>query len=85
MLLWVAVLSVAYALALILPEMLGALEQLPPDADPAQAGRAVARAVAGPRLTAAIALATLTVALGAYWKVLPGLRGSDRGARGRPR
>jgi len=78
MLLYVAGLSIAFSLLAILPEMLEALAALPPDVDPAEAGREVARAVAAPRVAGSIAIATIAVGAGAYWRVLPGLRGEPR-------
>jgi hypothetical protein len=63
-----------FALVLILPEMLEALEMLPPEADAQQEGAAAARRIAPPRLLAAFVLASLTLGLGARLRVLPGLR-----------
>ena len=68
---------VGYALLLILPEMLDALETLPPEADPEQEGAALAQRIAGPRLLGAFALAAATLGLGAWYEVLPGLRPSS--------
>lgn len=65
---------VGFALLLILPEMLEALETLPADADPEAAGTELARRIAGPRLLGAFVLAALTMLLGGYYQVLPGLR-----------
>ena len=65
---------VGFALLLILPEMLEALEALPPDADPEAAGADVAKRIAGPRLAGAFALAAVTLALGGYYEVLPGIK-----------
>ena len=73
-LVWFAALLVFYSLLLILPEMLDALAELPPDADPVEAGELVARPIAGPRLGLAFALAALTLVVGARLQVLPGLR-----------
>ncbi len=64
---------IGFALLLILPEMLEAAESLAPDADPQEEGAQVARAIAGPRLLGAFALAALTLGLGAYYEVLPGI------------
>ena len=64
---------IGFALLLILPEMLEAAESLAPDADPQEEGTQVARAIAGPRLLCAFALAAFTLGLGAYYEVLPGI------------
>lgn len=62
-----------YALLLILPEMLDALDRLPPGTDPDAFAQQAAHQAAGPRLLPAFGLAFVTVALGAYYRVLPGL------------
>ena len=72
-LVYFVVFFIGFALLLILPEMLEAAESLPPDADPQAEGTQVARAIAGPRLLGAFALAALTLGLGAYYEILPGL------------
>ena len=74
LLLYFAVCFLGFALLLILPEMLDALETLPADVDAELAGAEVAQEIAGPRLLAAFLLATLTVGLGAYFQVLPGIK-----------
>jgi hypothetical protein len=75
-LLYFALFFLGFALLLILPEMLEALERLPPDADPEREGAELARRIAAPRLLAAFLLAAVTLGLGAWFQVLPGLKSS---------
>ena len=72
--LYFAGLFIAFAMILILPEMLDALGTLPPDVDAEQAGAEVAQRIAGPRLLGAFLLAAMTLIVGAYYQVLPGMR-----------
>ena len=65
----------AFAMVLILPELLDVLEHVPTGPEQEQAAQQVAHAVAGPRLLAAFLMATGSVAVGAYYKILPGMRG----------
>jgi hypothetical protein len=65
---------VLYALLLILPDLLDVLAQVPPGPEQEAIAREVAREAAAPRLLPAFALALVTAALGAYYRVLPGLR-----------
>ena len=73
-LMYIAIFFVLFALLLILPEMLDALANLPPEADPELEGSRVAQRIAGPRLLVAFLLAVLTLAVGAYYQLLPGMR-----------
>jgi hypothetical protein len=67
-----------FALLLAMPALLDALAQLPPaasiEAERAAGARIARRAVEG-RLLWAFAAAVVTMAVGGYTKVLPGLRG----------
>jgi hypothetical protein len=54
--------------------MLEAAESLPAGADPEEAGAALAQQIAGPRLLAAFTLAAVSLGLGAYYEVLPGIK-----------
>lgn len=74
LLLYFAGLFFGFALLLILPDMLEAAAALPPGADPRVEGARIAQQAAGPRLFEAFLLTTLTLAIGAYYQVLPGLR-----------
>jgi hypothetical protein len=65
---------VLYALLLILPDLLDVLAQVPPGPEQEAIAREVAREAAAPRLLPALALALATAGLGAYYRVLPGLR-----------
>lgn len=73
-LLYFAALFVGFALVLILPEMLEAAATLPPGADPQAEGARIAQQAAGGRLLEAFVLAALTLGIGGYYQVLPGLR-----------
>ena len=74
LLLYFAGFFLGFALLLILPEMLEAAAAMPPGADPRAEGARIAQLAAGPRLFESFVLTTLTLAIGAYFQVLPGLR-----------
>ena len=63
-----------FALLLILPEMLEAAASLPPGANPEVEGARIAQEAAASRLLEAFLLTTVTLVIGAYYQVLPGLR-----------
>jgi hypothetical protein len=65
---------VAYALLLILPELLSVLAEVPPGPEQQEIAEQVARDAARPRIAYAVALTLITVGLGSYLKILPGLR-----------
>jgi hypothetical protein len=73
-LLYFAALFLVFAMILILPELLPVLDALPPGPEQEALAEEVARNAARPRLPYAFLLALLTIALGAYYRVLPGLR-----------
>jgi hypothetical protein len=66
---------IVYGLLLAAPAMLEAWRSLPPDADPAQAGREVVRHSLRGRLPLAVGAALVTVGGLTWARVLPGLRG----------
>jgi hypothetical protein len=74
LILYVAGFFVLYALLLILPELLSVLAEVPPGPEQQKVAEQVAREAAGPRIPYAVALTLLSVGLGAYLKILPGLR-----------
>jgi hypothetical protein len=74
LILYFAAFFIGFALLLILPEMLDAAARLPPGADPEVEGARVAQAAAASHLLEAFLLATVTLVIGAYYQVLPGIR-----------
>ncbi len=73
-LLYFAAIFLAIAMLSILPELLGVLRDMAPGPDQEEAAYRIAPEVFGPRLPYSFVLTTLVTALGAYFKVLPGLR-----------
>jgi hypothetical protein len=73
-LLYLAGFFTLYALLLILPELLNVLADVPPGPEQQKIAEQVARDAARPRLAYAMALAVGSVGLGAYLKILPGLK-----------
>jgi hypothetical protein len=65
---------VLYALLLILPELLRVLSEVPPGPEQQRIAEEVAREAARPRIAYAVALSLASVGLGAYLKILPGLK-----------
>jgi len=63
-----------YAVLLILPELLRVLAEVPPGPEQQEIAEQVAREAARPRIAYAMALALLSVGLGSYLKILPGLK-----------
>ena len=63
-----------YAMLLILPDLLDVLESMPPGPEQEEAATRVAREAVRPHLLPALAMALATAGLGAYYRVLPGLR-----------
>ena len=63
-----------YAFILILPALLGILEQVAPGPEQQAAAEKAARAVIQPKLGLAFGLAIVTTAVGGYYGVLPGIR-----------
>jgi len=81
MLLWLAGLTVFYALLLAAPALVDAYRALPPASGPeltaeeqALAEEAARRALGGGRIVWAFGAAAVTVGLGAWSRRLPGLR-----------
>ena len=64
-----------FSVLLILPNLLQVLAEVPPGPAQEAAAYEVAREVARPRLYTSIALSVATVAIGTYYKVLPGMKG----------
>jgi hypothetical protein len=64
-----------FSLLLILPGLLEVLAEVPPGPAQEAAAYEVARELARPRIYSSIALSVATVAIGSYYKVLPGMRG----------
>ena len=73
-LLYFAALFFVFAMILILPELLPLLDAMPPGPDQEALAAEVARDAVRPRLPYAFLLAMMATALGAYYRVLPGLR-----------
>jgi hypothetical protein len=71
---YVAVLFLVFAMLLILPELSSVLDAVPPGPEQEALAKEVAHRAVRPRIPAAFLLAVLTTALGAYFRVLPGLR-----------
>jgi len=71
--LYFGVFFIGFITLLILPELMELLE-MPPGEEQQAASYRVAREVAGPRLGPAFALAALSLALGGYYEVLPGIK-----------
>ena len=74
LILYVVGFFVLYALLLILPELLRVLAEVPPGPEQQEIAEQVARDAARPRVAYALGLALLSVGLGAYLKILPGLK-----------
>ncbi len=64
----------ATSLVLILPDLMDVLAELPPGPDQQQVAEERARAAMSGRLLPAFIIAVAAVALGTYYRVLPGLR-----------
>ena len=73
-LLYFAAFFFAIAMLLIIPELLKVLGAMAPGPEQEEMAKKVAQATAGPRLPYAFILATFVTALGAYYRVLPGLK-----------
>jgi hypothetical protein len=73
-LVYTALFALFYALLLISPALFEVLRTVPPGPELERAAEAAAREAARPRLLIALGLAVLTVALGARYRVLPGIR-----------
>jgi len=67
-------LFLVFAMLLILPQLLDVLESVPPGPEQEAVAKEVAQKAAAPLLLPAFLLAVLTTGLGAYYRVLPGLR-----------
>ncbi len=65
---------VLYSFALVLPELLDVLGEVPPGPEQEEIAKQVARQAARPRLLPAFVLALLTIGVGGYYKLLPGFR-----------
>ncbi|MCP5111212.1 MAG: hypothetical protein GY953_10285, partial [bacterium] len=63
-----------FGLLLVAPELAKVLETTPPGPEQQAAAQEAVHAAFRPHLPVALALALLTIVLGAYFKVLPGLR-----------
>lgn len=63
-----------FAMLFILPELLRVLAEVPPGPEQQRIAQEVARKAAAPRLPYAVAAALLTVGLGTYLEILPGLK-----------
>jgi len=73
-LVYVAGFFVLYAVLLILPELLRVLADVPPGPEQQKIAEEVAREAARPRLAWAVAAALVSVGLGSYLRILPGLK-----------
>jgi hypothetical protein len=63
-----------YCLVLIAPALYEVAQTLPPGPEQEEAAKQAAQQAIQPRLAIAIGAAVFTTTLGAYFKVLPGLR-----------
>jgi len=63
-----------YCLAIAVPAMLAVLREVPPGPEQQAAAHEAVRAAVAPRLLVALAAAVLTTGLGAWTRILPGLR-----------
>ncbi len=63
-----------YCMALIAPALYEVAQTLPPGPEQEEAAKQAAQEAIQPRLVIAFAASVLTTALGAHFKVLPGLR-----------
>jgi ABC-type sulfate transport system permease component len=62
-----------YGLLFVLPELLDILERVPPGPEQEALAKRAAREALGSNVYTALAAAIVTVALGAYYRVLPGM------------
>lgn len=72
-LVYVLVFFTLYALLMILPELLRVAAEVPPGPRQQEVAAEIARKAAAPRLPYAAAAALLSVGLGSYLRILPGL------------
>jgi hypothetical protein len=63
-----------YGMLFVLPELLDVLERMPPGEDQQAVAQEVAHQALGTNVYLALAAAIATVALGSYYRVLPGMK-----------
>jgi len=63
-----------YCLLLVSPSLVGVLRDVPPGPEQQAIAEKVVREAVRPRLWIAVVLSVVTTALGAHYRVLPGLR-----------